>query len=108
MRDIASSADAIFALHGRSLIQSYTSQFQSRDSLLPLPPRAQASEPVGILGAGIGGLYTAVILQSLNVSYEIIEASNRTGGRLYTHQFTDGGFYDYYVGFIFFITVNVT
>ena len=45
------------------------------------------------------GLYTALILQSLNVSYEIIEASNRTGGRMFTHKFSDGGFFDYFVRF---------
>lgn len=33
---------------------------------------------VGILGAGVGGLYAALILDSLNIKYEIIEASQRT------------------------------
>ncbi|EIW78471.1 hypothetical protein CONPUDRAFT_156452 [Coniophora puteana RWD-64-598 SS2] len=51
---------------------------------------------IGILGAGVGGLYTALILDSLGIKYEILEASNRTGGRLYTHKFQGGGHYDYY------------
>ncbi|KAG1733554.1 hypothetical protein EDB19DRAFT_1855077 [Suillus lakei] len=51
---------------------------------------------VGILGAGVGGLYTALILDSLNIEYEILEASDRTGGRLLTHKFLGGGEYDYY------------
>jgi monoamine oxidase len=54
---------------------------QVRPATGSLPPRAVTDEPVGILGAGVGGLYTALMLQSLNVSYEIIEASNRTRGQ---------------------------
>ena len=87
----------IFEHVARSLIRDYTSQVEKR-AFLPLPPRAVTGDvPVGILGAGVGGLYSALILQSLNVSYEIIEATNRTGGRLFTHHFDDGGFYDYFV-----------
>lgn len=51
---------------------------------------------IGIIGAGMAGLYTAMILQSLEVPYEIIEASDRIGGRVYTHYFSDdpGDYYD--------------
>lgn len=45
---------------------------------------------VGIVGAGMAGLYTAMILKSLEIKYEILEASDRIGGRVYTHRFTDG------------------
>lgn len=38
---------------------------------------------------GVGGLYTAMMLESLDIPYKIIEASNRTGGRLMTHRFSD-------------------
>ena len=55
------------------------------------------NEKVGILGAGIGGLYTALILDSLDIPYEILEASGRAGGRLKTYYFPNGGTYDYYV-----------
>lgn len=100
MADNASRA-AIFEHIGRNLISEYTtpSPLQSRDTQFSLPLPAQVSKPVGILGAGVGGLYTALILQSLNVDYEIIEASDRTGGRLLTHKFADGGPYDYFVSF---------
>lgn len=105
MPDIT-SPDDIFAHFGRSIIQEYVSsspvEKQEAFRVLPLPPRAVSDEPVGIMGAGVGGLYTALILQSLNVSYEIIEASNRTGGRMLTHKFSDGGFYDYFVRFNYF------
>lgn len=105
MPDITTSPDDIFAHYGRSIIQEYASAspMENREAaFLPLPPRAVTDDPVGILGAGIGGLYTALILQSLNVSYEIIEASNRTGGRMFTHKFSGGGFYDYFVSFIYY------
>ena len=59
--------------------------------------RLQVNEKVGILGAGIGGLYTALILDSLDVQFEILEASGRAGGRLRTYHFPNGGKYDYYV-----------
>ena len=55
---------------------------------------------VGILGAGVGGLYTALIFDSLDIKYEILEASNRAGGRLSTYKFPNSGKYDYFVRFI--------
>ncbi|KAI5990299.1 hypothetical protein F5J12DRAFT_929879 [Pisolithus orientalis] len=51
---------------------------------------------VGILGAGVGGLYTALILRSLDVEYEILEASDCVGGRISTNKFPRGRMYDYY------------
>ncbi|KAG2356587.1 hypothetical protein BDR07DRAFT_1422808 [Suillus spraguei] len=56
----------------------------------------KTGHPVGILGAGVGGLYTALILDSLDIKYEILEASDRTGGRLLTYKFPNGKEYDYY------------
>lgn len=67
--------------------------FDISDELLRFLPRLK----VGILGAGVGGLYTALILDSLSIEYEIIEASDRTGGRVSTYKFPNGGKYDYYV-----------
>ncbi|KAF4953171.1 hypothetical protein FSARC_12451 [Fusarium sarcochroum] len=54
---------------------------------LGLPPRK-----VCIVGAGIAGLYIAMILDDLqipNLEYEVIEASDRVGGRVYTHRFSE-------------------
>ncbi|KAI6126499.1 hypothetical protein F5141DRAFT_1247376 [Pisolithus sp. B1] len=51
---------------------------------------------IGILGAGVGGLYTALILDSLGIDFEILEASGRVGGRLSTYKFAGGRDYDYY------------
>ena len=44
-----------------------------------------------IVGAGVAGLYIAMILDSLeipNLTYEILESSDRIGGRIYTHHFS--------------------
>lgn len=54
---------------------------------------------VGIIGAGVAGLYAAMILQSFGIEYEILEAQpDHIGGRLLTHHFSDGP-NDYYVSY---------
>lgn len=53
---------------------------------------------VCIAGAGIAGLFIAMILDSLEIpglEYDILEASDRTGGRIYTHYFSNVP-HDYY------------
>ena len=53
--------------------------------------KSSRSLKVCIIGAGITGLYIALLLDSLgdlNVSYEILEASPRAGGRVRTHYFS--------------------
>ncbi|KAF9645107.1 amine oxidase [Thelephora ganbajun] len=54
--------------------------------------------PVCIIGAGVAGLYTAMIFESLGIPYQIVDADtkDRVGGRLFTYYFPDGGPYDYY------------
>ncbi|KAM5356605.1 hypothetical protein ACJ41O_003251 [Fusarium nematophilum] len=52
------------------------------------------SEPyngrVAIIGAGVTGLYLAMMLKYLEIpNVDIIEASNRIGGRVYTHKFPE-------------------
>ena len=62
------------------------------DSFIPLPARAAArpspnskrGEPVAILGAGVAGLTAAYRLMQAGVPCEVYEASNRTGGRMFT------------------------
>jgi hypothetical protein len=59
------------------------------------------NDTVGIIGAGIGGLYAAVILKSLGIPYVILEGSNRVGGRVFTHRFRGQGdpdVHNYFVG----------
>ncbi|EOO00388.1 putative l-amino acid oxidase protein [Phaeoacremonium minimum UCRPA7] len=61
---------------------------------------------VGIIGAGAAGLYAAMLLDSLDIDYDIHEASDRIGGRIFTYRFDqeawdnstpdDPEYYDYY------------
>ncbi|KAI6141914.1 hypothetical protein BKA82DRAFT_1003011 [Pisolithus tinctorius] len=95
------------ALYGKNIIEDYHASLTAR---LPQPDadktdsfdisdeklRFFPDRKVGILGAGVGGLYTALILDSLDVEYEILEASDRIGGRLSTYKFPRGKMYDYY------------
>ena len=52
----------------------------------PLPP----SFRVGIVGAGMAGLYSAMLLQQNfpGVHVKVFEASERVGGTVYTHKFS--------------------
>ena len=47
---------------------------------------------VGIVGGGMAGLYSALLLKQQlkgNVSVKIFEATDRVGGRVYTHKFSE-------------------
>jgi len=95
------------AFYGRNIIQDHHTGLKARlqvgqsapfddfDDQLRLPSLPE--KKVGILGAGIGGLYAALILDSLDIEYEILEASDRIGGRIFTYKFPGGEKYDYYV-----------
>lgn len=113
-----------YAHYGRRLIECYHEQQKSKlpptnphlvslacglipKSSVALSTPCRDIVPVGILGGGVGGLYTALILDSLGIQYEILEASRRTGGRLFTHKFPTGGRYDYFVSIQFFIVVHL-
>lgn len=53
---------------------------------------------VCIVGAGMAGLYIAMILDDLkipNLTYDILEANTRVGGRIYTHYFDRNKPHDY-------------
>ncbi|KAG1822477.1 uncharacterized protein BJ212DRAFT_1328096 [Suillus subaureus] len=99
----------VFGYWGRKIIEHYDDALRKSIPPLTTAPHEETSQipelpkrgygplgTVGILGAGVGGLYTALILDSLDINYEILEASDRTGGRLLTYNFPNGGKYDYY------------
>ncbi|KAJ2916960.1 hypothetical protein MD484_g3434, partial [Candolleomyces efflorescens] len=59
---------------------------------------------IGIVGAGAAGLYAAMILDDLGIKYEILEGSDRPGGRILTHHFEDASGdvkpWNYFVGLL--------
>lgn len=51
------------------------------DTLPTLTPKSiDNTKPVCIIGAGMAGLYTAMILESLDIPFVILEARDRVGG----------------------------
>ncbi|KAI6045459.1 amine oxidase [Pisolithus marmoratus] len=95
------------AFYGRGIIEEYDTSLRAKlprdDTIQRISLdisndalRSSSGEKVGILGAGVGGLYTALILESLGIEFEILEASDRVGGRLLTYRFSEGNDYDYY------------
>lgn len=53
------------------------------------------SPTVGIIGAGMSGLYAGLLLKQLNINFQIFERDeNRVGGRVFTHYFSNEP-YDY-------------
>jgi monoamine oxidase len=66
-----------------------------RSPMVAEPLRQQ--ETVGIVGAGMAGLYSALLIQRLNegrsannkIRFKIFEANDRVGGRIFTHRFSD-------------------
>ncbi|KII83644.1 hypothetical protein PLICRDRAFT_148036 [Plicaturopsis crispa FD-325 SS-3] len=71
------------------------------DSPVSDPPAEVSGPPVGIVGAGCAGLYAGLILDSLDIKYEILEADSRVGGRVKTYRFSQkadepNGTHDYY------------
>ena len=100
-------APNIYAYRGRRLLSQYHARYTEipNDKLSELKlvlhnQPATSGSPVCIIGAGLAGLYTAMIFESLGISYQIVDANTekRIGGRLFTYHFPSRGPYDYYVG----------
>lgn len=70
-----------------------------KDELPPRPGSASQSLPpdtkVCIVGSGMSGMYSALILDHLGIDYDILEANSRPGGRILTHYFSPQR-HDYY------------
>ena len=103
-----------YAYRGRYLLSAYNDQYKDvsgkdpcdfdRPTLgkAPAPEKVSTDPPklpICIIGAGVTGLYTAMIFETLGFKYHIIEASNRVGGRLFTYRFPgeEEKTYDYFV-----------
>ena len=101
-----SSDPNIYAYRGRHLLSKYHARHtyipnRKLSALKPIlrNPAPTDDLPICIIGAGTAGLYTAMIFESLGISYQIVDADKkeRVGGRLFTYHFPNGGPYDYYV-----------
>ncbi|KAG8950324.1 hypothetical protein FRC04_007766 [Tulasnella sp. 424] len=98
----------VYGLHGKNLTEEHLATKVSGPGGTIIPPtmppnfaQSRADDKsvpgtVGILGAGVGGLYAAMMLHSLGIPFEILEASNRTGGRVFTFPFSEKK-HDYYL-----------
>lgn len=96
----------VYAYRGRRLLQDYHARHtyiphHKLSEIKPIlkNPAVTPTLPVGIIGSGMAALYTAMIFESLGISYRIVDAGTREriGGRLFTYYFPDSGPYDYYV-----------
>lgn len=101
-----STVPNVYAYRGRQLLTQYHARHKnipdhklSRYKEILRNPSPTPNSPICIIGAGTAGLYTAMIFESLGISYQIIDADTkeRVGGRLFTYHFPGGGAYDYYV-----------
>lgn len=109
----------VYACRGRYLLSAYNEQNKDvphnklseltpllNNQPIPYTPPDSTEEiptspkllPVCIIGAGMAGLYTAMIFESLGISYHIVDADarERVGGRMFTYYFPNGGPDDYY------------
>lgn len=75
-----------FVLSGQRTTEGIPKKNEEDDS----PLKKVENLRVGIVGAGIAGLYTAWICQFLGIDWHIFEANpDRLGGRLYTYWFDE-------------------
>ena len=109
MASSTSEVPDIYAYRDRQLLSRYNEQHKdippydlSKIKEVLRNPEPSPTSPVCIIGAGMAGLYTAMIFESLGISYQIVDADTRArvGGRLFTYYFPNGNPYDYYVCWI--------
>ena len=95
-------------LAARALVDHTIQQFKLDIPTIPIPTaslhgardldKPSEADPICIVGAGAAGLYAAMILDDLGVEYEILEASERVGGRVFTYRFNGEEGYNAPVG----------
>ena len=79
-------------------LPSAPKRHQPQELKRPLDPHDPAEWRVSIIGAGTAGPYIAMILDDLQVpglKYDLLEASDRVGGRVFAHHFSKTT-HDYY------------
>lgn len=75
--------------HKASLRAAYEAWLKARTPLVSTQKKSPVcNQRVGIVGAGMAGLYAALLLKSQGIACRIFEAHpERLGGRVYTHRF---------------------
>jgi threonine dehydrogenase-like Zn-dependent dehydrogenase len=110
MSGLQSSVRAAYAKHilNEHLLKKYNATASTSVSVLPPAPTGLRKGAEGdgdfqgkicIIGAGAAGLNTAMMLKYLGFDHvDIYEASERIGGRAYTHEFdkNDTSNHNYY------------
>ncbi|KAF7545287.1 hypothetical protein G7Z17_g9284 [Cylindrodendrum hubeiense] len=100
---VSQSENLLITVDGKESVSKLLEKTGEFTGLGFVPPE-QGKFKVGIVGAGVAGLFTAMVfdwlnekVEGLNVDYDIIEAAGekRLGGRLYTHEFSEKE-HDYY------------
>ena len=98
----------VVSLYAYHILESYLEDKDPRDraqaddvggqdsKVGPTLPIFSKNKKVAVVGAGIGGLYAGLILQSHGISFDIFDMDNKVGGRLKTYHFSEKE-NDYYV-----------
>ena len=85
----------------KSHLEDSKFEYELAEKQIPQPLKGEKRElesfTVGIVGGGMAGLYSALLLRELKVPVKIFEAENRVGGRVYTHRFSEEE-YQYFEG----------
>jgi len=70
--------------------------FGELDKLDPTVPDRPVHLKIGVIGGGMGGLYASLILQDLGIEHEVVEATGRPGGRVWSYHFSKkpGDYYE--------------
>ena len=77
-------------------------EYELAEKQIPQPLKGEKRElesfTVGIVGGGMAGLYSALLLRKFGIHrVKIFDAANRVGGRVYTHRFSEEE-YQYFEG----------
>ena len=82
-----------------SRLEHSKAEYELLEKQIPQPVKKKPeSFTVGIVGGGMAGLYSALLLRKFGIkSVKIFEAENRVGGRVYTHRFSEEE-YQYFEG----------
>ncbi|KAG8719775.1 hypothetical protein FRC09_010643 [Ceratobasidium sp. 395] len=90
----------LFHLHSQTIIDNYLKKLQFDTPLPPAgKPDTESRIPpvtrVAVIGGGVSGLQVAMRLSKAGHKVDVFEATERTGGRLYTFHF-GGGEWNYF------------